>query len=627
MCGLAGILRWDRQPDSQTATRMARSLRHRGPDAEQVVVLPSIALAHRRLAVIDLNECANQPLSDVSRQFWIVYNGELYNFRELRTELQREGAVFATQADTEVILEAFKRWGPACLGRLTGMFAFALWDVRRETLFLARDRAGEKPLYYLPMPDGVAFASEVQALRLHPDAPRTLNPHALGCYLSTNYVVGPDALSGGIKRLQPAHFTTVTRHGIADPVQYWDLAAAFHQKRTITDVTAAAEELRHHLDAAVGGQLVSDVPLGAFLSGGLDSSSVVASMCALRPPAQNTTFSIGFEEDTFDERPFARQVASRLGAEHHERVTAADMATALPQIVRAADEPMADTSIIPMYYLAQFAREKVTVCLSGDGSDEIFGGYETYLADQLYHAASRMPAPLWRVSRRLAQLAPVRFNKVDLTYKLRQFVAAAGLSPQHAHVSWRGIFDADERRELVHRDLHQSVLGADPLAQFDAHFAAVRDCHYLDQAMYVDFKTWLADDILVKVDRMTMAHGLESRAPFLDPRVVEFAASLPVSFKVRGTATKYLLKRSQEPRLPRAIIERGKRGFNAPVSRWFAGPLAELGREATSPRVLGEWFDAAVVGRLWDEHRSRQRDNGFKLFGLVCLGLWLEQRA
>ena len=627
MCGLAGILRWDHQPDRQTATRMAGSLRHRGPDAEQVVVLPSIVLAHRRLAVIDLSECANQPLADGSRQFWIVYNGELYNFRELRNELQREGAVFATHADTEVILEAFKRWGVDCLARLNGMFAFAIWDAQSEMLFLARDRAGEKPLYYLPLPDGVAFASEVHTLRLHPDAPRTLNPQALGCFLSTNYVVGPDALSGGIKRLAAAHFTTVTRKGIADPVQYWDLAAAFHRKRTATDVAAAAEELRHHLDAAVRGQLVSDVPLGAFLSGGLDSSSVVASMCAARPPAQNTTFSIGFNEDTFDERPFARHVARLLGAEHHERVTAADMATALPRIVRAADEPMADTSIIPMYYLAQFAREKVTVCLSGDGSDEIFGGYETYLADQLFHAIGRVPQVLWRVSKRLGQLAPVRFNKVDLTYKMRQFVAAAGMSPQRAHISWRGIFDADERRQLVHRELHQSVLGADPLAQFDAHFAAVRNCHYLDQAMYVDFKTWLADDILVKVDRMTMAHGLESRAPFLDHRVVEFAASLPVPLKVRGMTTKYLLKRSQQDRLPRAIIDRGKRGFNAPVSRWFAGPLAELGREATSPRVLGEWFDPAVVRRLWDEHLARKRDNGFKLFGLVCLGLWLEQRA
>ncbi len=392
-------------------------------------------------------------------------------------------------------------------------------------------------------------------------------------------------------------------------------------------MAATAEELRHHLDAAVQGQLVSDVPLGAFLSGGLDSSSIVASMCAQRPPAQNTTFSIGFNEDTFDERPFARRVAQVLGAEHHERVTAADMATALPQIVRAADEPMADTSIVPMYYLAQFAREKVTVCLSGDGSDEIFGGYETYLADQLFRAAGHLPAAVWRVSKQLGQLAPVRFNKVDVTYKIRQFLAAGGLSPQRAHVSWRGIFDDGERRELVHRDLHQAVLGVDPWAQFDAHFAEVRDCHYLDQAMYVDFKTWLADDILVKVDRMTMAHGLESRAPFLDHRVVEFAASLPVALKVRGTTTKYLLKRSQQERLPRATINRSKRGFNAPVSRWFAGPLAELGREATSPRVLGEWFDPAAIGRLWEEHMARKRDNGFKLFGLVCLGLWLEQRA
>ncbi len=603
---------------------MAASLRHRGPDADAVVVLPSIALAHRRLAVIDLNECANQPMADVSRQFWIVYNGELYNFRELRHALQGHGAVFATQADTEVILEAYKRWGTACLERLVGMFAFALWDAQKETLFLARDRAGEKPLYYLPLPDGLAFASEVQALRRHPDTPRTINPHVLGSYLSTNYVVGGEALTSGIKRLQAAHFTTATRIGVAAPSRYWDLAACFQNKRTVTNEADAADELRHRLDQAVRGQLISDVPLGAFLSGGIDSSSIVASMCSLRPPAQNATFSIGFREDTFDERPFASQVASALGTQHHERIAEADMATALPTIVRAADEPMADTSIIPMYYLAAFAREKVTVCLSGDGSDEIFGGYETYLADKLFRTASRVPAPVWRLSRQVSQLAPVRFNKVDATYKMNQFLAASGLSPEQAHVSWRGIFNAAEQQELVRRDLHHTVLAGDPYAPFDVHFADVRGCHFLDQAMYVDFKTWLADDILVKVDRMAMAHSLESRAPFLDHRVVEFAASLPVELKVRGTNKKYLLKRSQQQRLPGDIIGRAKRGFNAPVSRWFSGPLADLGREATSPRILGEWFEPAAIRRLWDDHLARKRDYGFKLFGLVCLGLWME---
>jgi asparagine synthase (glutamine-hydrolysing) len=295
--------------------------------------------------------------------------------------------------------------------------------------------------------------------------------------------------------------------------------------------------------------------------------------------------------------------------------------------VRAVDEPMADTSIIPMYYLAQFARESVTVCLSGDGSDESFGGYETYLADKVFGVASYAPSPLWRMSRRIWNVAPVRFNKVDLTYKVQQFLAASGLPPDRAHVSWRGIFDDNERRQLVHRELHEDVFADDAFAPFERHFNEVRGCHALDQAMYVDFKTWLADDILVKVDRMTMAHGLESRAPFLDHRVVEFAASLPARLKVRGLTTKYLLKRSQQPRLPHSIITRSKRGFNAPVSRWFNGPLEDLAREATSDRVLGQWFDAAAIRRLWDDHRARRRDNGFKLFGLTCLGLWMEQRS
>jgi len=604
---------------------MTAALAHRGPDAEAVVSDSPIAFGHRRLAVIDLSSEANQPMADATGRSVIVYNGELYNFCDIRRELSAEGVRFRTSSDTEVILEAYKRWDVECLNRFNGMFAFALWDRTRERLLLARDRAGEKPLFYHALPEGVIFASELAALQLHPAVPRRLNPAALGQYLALNYVLAPDSLVDGVRKLPPAHYMLVERGKPLRPAMYWDLAVYFRRKHQFRSEDDASAALTSHIDQAVGLRLVSDVPLGAFLSGGVDSSSIVASMCKLRPAGQNQTFSVGFVEDTFDELPWARKAAEAVGVtRHNDQVVKPDVTTALPDIARACDEPMADTSIIPTYYLARFAREHVTVCLSGDGGDEIMGGYETYLADRLLHATRRVPTSITRAAASVVDRAlPVTFDKVSFDYKARQFLRGHGLSFPRAHYSWRTIFSDTERCALVRPELREQILTPDPFEAYARHFKDVEDCHYLDQAMYVDIKTWLADDILVKVDRMTMAHSLESRAPLLDHRLMEFAASLDPSLKIRGRTTKYLLKKSQQARLPRAIVHRRKQGFNAPVAHWFNGPLKDLGRAATSPGVLGEWFNPAAIDRLWEEHAAGRRDNGFKLFGLTCLGLWL----
>jgi asparagine synthase (glutamine-hydrolysing) len=625
MCGIAGILDWRSTTAPDSLSRMIAALAHRGPDAEAVLCRPPIALGHRRLAVIDLSCAANQPMADETGQFLIVYNGELYNFRELRRELETAGTRFRTESDTEVLLEAYKRWDVGCLTRLNGMFAFALWDGPRQRLLLARDRAGEKPLYFQPLNEGLAFASELKALEIHTGSARRVNGRALGQYLALNYVLAPDCLVEGIEKLEPAHYLLVEEGRPLRAVRYWDLAAHFKRKIAFKSETEATEALTAQLDDAVRLRLVSDVPLGAFLSGGVDSSSIVASMCRLRSPSQNETFSIGFAEDSYDELPWARQAAAAVNVtRHHEQIVAPDMAEALPKIVTACDEPMADTSIIPVYYLAQFARRRVTVCLSGDGGDEILGGYETYVADRLVRSTRAIPAPVTRAAAWMAdQALPVTFDKVGFDYKVRQFLRGHALPLPRAHFSWRMIFDEPERRALVRPELHESVLGLDPFETYGRYFGEVNDCHYLDQAMYVDIKTWLANDILVKVDRMTMAHSLESRAPFLDHRLMEFAASLEPSLKIRGRTTKYLLKRSQEGRLPDELIHRRKQGFNAPVSHWFNGVLKDLGREATTPRVLGEWFEPAAIEQLWCEHAARRRDHGFKLFSLTCLGLWL----
>ncbi|MGQ0736164.1 MAG: asparagine synthase (glutamine-hydrolyzing) [Acidobacteriota bacterium] len=628
MCGIIGILGWSTPPDPDLTRQMTRALAHRGPDAEGVRCQPH-AFGHRRLAVIDLSPGANQPMADATGDCIIVYNGELYNFREIRRTLSSDGVSFRTDSDTEVILEAYRRWDVACLERFNGMFAFGLWDNRRQRLLLARDRAGEKPLYYQALPDGLVFASELNAMRLHPAVSTCLNRRALGQYLAFNYVLAPDSLVEGVSKLEPAHYLLVERGRPLAPVRYWDLAAHFHAKRRFRSHDEAAEALTAAIDRAVALRLVSDVPVGAFLSGGVDSSTVLASICAQRPSAQNRTFSMGFQEDTYDERVWARQAASHLGlAGHLEQIVSPDMAAILPTIVRAGDEPMADTSIIPVYFLSAFARQHVTVCLSGEGADETLGGYETYLADQLRRATQFAPAGVSRLAAATAEaLLPVNFGQLGLPYKMRQFLRGHRLPFARAHATWRLIFDEDERRQLVRPEHHAAVLAPDPFDAFTRHDTDVRACHDLDRATYIDIKTWLADDILVKVDRMTMAHGLESRAPFLDHELMEFAAALPPSLKVRRTTKKYLLKRSQRSRLPHAIIDRKKQGFNAPVSHWFAGPLEELGRAATAPAVMGEWLNPAAVERLWTEHSARQRDHGFKLFGLTVLGLWLQQAA
>jgi asparagine synthase (glutamine-hydrolysing) len=630
MCGISGVVSWETAPDCRVIQAMCERQVHRGPDAGSVLARPPIVLGHRRLSVIDLSEAANQPLSDLSGRHWIVYNGELYNFRALRRELEGHGVTFRTASDTEVALEAYKRWDVGCFDRFNGMFALAIWDEPRQRLVLARDRAGEKPLYYAPLAGGgLVFASELQAIRAHPGVSTAVNLAAIDQFLSLNYILGRTCILRGIEKLEPAHYLIAERGRIHQPAQYWDLAQHFQKKATYRDEGEAAEAVAALVDDAVGLRLESDVPLGAFLSGGLDSSTIAASMCRQRPPQHNETFSVGFAEATFDELPWARQAAADIGVgRHHDRVVAPDMAAALPRIVRAANEPFADTSMIPMYYLASFARERVTVCLSGDGSDEIFAGYDTYVADALLRATRWMPAPATRTLARVAATAgPVTFNKVSWDFKLRQFLAGHSASPERAHYAWRRVFTDEDKRELLRPEYHASLGEADPFDRFRRFHEQVAGCHPLDQALYVDLKTWLPDDILVKVDRMTMAHSLEARAPFLDHRLMELAASLPPEWKLNTRGRKHVLKRSQQGRVPDTVLQRRKEGFNAPVSSWLAGPLRELAHDSTGPAVLGEFVRPEPIARLWEEHLARRADHGLKLFGLTCLGLWLRDHG
>jgi asparagine synthase (glutamine-hydrolysing) len=628
MCGIAGELSWGGQPNTSAVRAMTARLAHRGPDAEGFQTLGPLSLGHRRLTVIDISEASNQPLCDETGRYWIVFNGEIYNYRHLRSELEARGSRFRTQGDTEVIVEAYKLWGLDMLGRLNGMFAFALWDESEQCLVLARDRLGEKPLYFTRTPNGsIIFASELQALRAHPSVSDRINPSALGQYLSLNYTLTDCCILKDVEKLPAAHYLVAEREREPKIRSYWDLAPFFLDKRSFEGREQAVEELGALIDDATKLRLVSDVPLGAFLSGGVDSSIVVESMSRLRPPAQSKTFSIGFEEDTYSELDKARAISSLLGVDHHDRTVTVDMAQSLPNIVHSADEPFADTSMIPVYYLAQFAREHVTVCLSGDGADETFAGYPTYKADRLYRWIRRAPRPLIGVAQSLVgRHLAVSFDKVSFDYKLRRFLEGLYLEPEEAHHHWRTIFTPAEKNELLRPEFRQ-VCQSSGMETFARFHQDVADCNFIDQAMYVDIKTWLVDDILVKVDRSTMAHSLEARTPFLDHRLVEFAASLPTNWKLDGGETKALLRRRGAAIFGQAHMNQKKQGFNAPVNHWLASELEPLARSVLTESPLTEWLAPDSVDTMWKDHKTGQKDHGLKLFGLTCLGLWMSQPA
>ncbi len=629
MCGIAGSLSWDEPDPEENLSPVVEALTHRGPDAGNIITSGAITLGHRRLSIIDTRSIANQPMQDGTNRSWIVFNGEIYNFRQIRSELEQKGINFHTNSDTEIILEAWKAWHTECLQRFVGMFAFAIWDSEEQELFLARDRMGEKPLYYTPynndLKNGIIFASELQALLKHPKSSKEINPHAISQFLSLNYILTDSCIIKDVYKLPPAHYLYIRKNRPPELKRYWDLAELFHHKSRYKSEQEAVEELNGLIAESVSGQLISDVPLGAFLSGGVDSSAVVSAMTRIGNAAETRSFSIDFTEKSYSELEYSKQVAQYLGVDHHTKTVSADILNTLPGIIAAADEPFADTSMIPMYFLSEFTREQVTVALSGDGADELFAGYETNVADRMHKVFSRLPKPVIKSMLFMARkLIPTSFNKVSFDYKLRQFLQGCLLDFRQAHYSWRQIFSEQEKQALVNPE-NSELLEHNPFECFNKFFMEVEGRDIIDQSAYVDMKTWLADDILVKVDRMAMAHSLETRAPFLDHRLVEFAARLPVDLRMKGRNKKYILKQSQRDFLPDNILNRKKRGFNAPVSIWLDGEFQNFAREVTMDSALGEWFNRNEIDRLWQEHTQKHKDNGLKLFGLMCLGMWFDR--
>jgi len=626
MCGIAGALHFNRAPvEADRIQAMTDVLTHRGPDDQGVYVFRSMGLGHRRLAIIDLSPAGKQPMTNEDRTIWITFNGEIYNFMDMRQELERKGHRFQSATDTEVVIHAYEEWGIDCLKRLNGMFAFGLWDEGQQRLWLGRDRLGVKPLFYCHLPECLLFGSEIKALLTDPRIDRTVDYEALAYYLALNYMPAPYTLFARVRQLLPGHYLRVDISGQVQDVEYWELI--FREGDDRSEKTYL-EEFSSLLEDSVRLRLVSDVPFGLFLSGGIDSSSVAYWMSRhLDGPVK--TFSIGFGEPSFDELIYAREVAQSIKADHHERMVAADAAVILPRLVWHAEEPTADSSMVAVYYLAQETHKHVKMVLSGDGADEILAGYETYQAHYMHRLLRFFPTWLrQKVIRPMVNLLPMSDAKVSWDFKLRRFVAGAEFQPEDAHATWRMIFDRAAREKLMSPVLDRPGAAADAINLYRTMFARTNARHALNRMLYVDTRFYLPNDMLVKVDRMTMAHGLEAREPFLDYRLVEFLASVPPRFKLKHFYhKKYLLKASMKGKVPHSAIWRKKQGFNVPNARWIKSDLKSFVMDHLSPTYIRDTglLDSRVVDDLLNDHFANRADNSHQIWGLLTLVLWWQQ--
>jgi asparagine synthase (glutamine-hydrolysing) len=619
MCGIAGRVTWDPRGsvDHDLIGAMTDAVRHRGPDAEGLHVAEGVGLGHRRLSIIDL-ETGDQPLANEDRTVWTVFNGEIYNFAEVRRELQSHGHRFRTSSDTEVLVHGYEQWGAALVERLRGMFAFAVWDAPRRRLLLARDRVGVKPLHYAVLNDGIVFGSEIKSLLVDPAVPRDWSPEALDAYLALLYVPAPLTIYRAIRKLPPGH-VLVAEGGQVRLSRYWDLP--FDTSGGSDAESAWREPLEAQLREAVALRLISDVPLGAFLSGGIDSSLVVAFMKETSAAPVVTT-SIGFAERAYDELRHATSVARHLGVVQHTHVVTPDVETLLPTLAWHFDEPFADSSAVPTYYVSAAARAHVTVALSGDGGDELWAGYARHRVEQREHRVRGLLGSASAAVGQAARVVPLGLKGVRSLRHLAHAPEQA-LALKHEY----GMFDGAWRRTLYDDGFRREVGEVDPLAPFRARYHACRSPDPLDRAMYVDVHTYLPDDILTKVDRMSMAVSLESREPLLDHRLLEFAARVPASLKLRDGVSKFLLRRLLAARLPPTVLARGKQGFEAPIREWLRGPLQPMLHDLVGGKRSLERgvFAPAVVRRLLDEHRTGAADHRHRLWQLLMLELWFER--
>jgi asparagine synthase (glutamine-hydrolysing) len=600
VCGIAGFTHRDRQPGRSIIRCAVDSIRHRGPDQQGIYESPDISLGAVRLRILDLEQ-GDQPFRSGSSV--IAFNGEIYNYRELRRDLEDRGHRFETDCDTEVVLHSWLQWQSHSLERLHGMFAFAIWDERERRLVLARDRLGIKPLYVCHRNGEIHFGSELKAIFAHPDVDRTIDPEGLRYFLALNYIPQPYTMVAGITKLRPGCWLE-WRDGRAAVTQYWTPEFRPDSRMAIEEATSRLDQL---LDRSVREHLLSDVPIGVWLSGGLDSSAITH-YASRHCRGKLKTFSVSFGGRSFDESPYFREVARAYGTDHHELDLSPDsgLPEAIECIAAHSDEPSADAGALPVWFLSRMTRRHVTVALSGEGADEIFGGYQTYLAARYARWLRLIPISVRRTLLNLSNWLPVSDDKIAFEYKVKRFLAGSVLDPIDAHVFWNGSGGG---------------------AGIDRLFSLPECGGFLNRFIYLDHLLYLPDDILNKCDRMSMAHSLEVRPPFLDHRIVEFAATLPENFKVRGSTLKYVLRRLMRDKLPPAVIQRKKEGFDIPAHHWLRTSLKPFLADTLTQAGVAESgvLDWPQVDRLVRDHFARRANNGYQLWGLLILFLWIKR--
>ncbi|MGQ9470751.1 MAG: asparagine synthase (glutamine-hydrolyzing) [Candidatus Aminicenantales bacterium] len=623
MCGICGLCRFSGlQPDDPaTVGRMTQALVHRGPDEDGFYADEFVSLGMRRLRIIDL-VTGRQPICNEDGTIWTIYNGEIFNFPRLSQELQERGHVFRTKADTEVIVHLYEEEGPEFVHRLNGMFAIALWDTTRRRLCLYRDRLGIKPLHYFLLPDGIIFASEIKSL-LTAGVPKKIDLEALSQFFSFEYIPAPRTIFQSVSKLLPGHQIICEPAGVKVK-RYWDVQ--FVPDNPPLPEEAYCEEIRQRLSQAVAMRLISDVPLGVFLSGGVDSSLVTALMKEATT-GEVKTFSLGFREKSFNELDYARRVANFLGTNHHEFIVEPGLARELvPKLMNFLDEPLADASCIPTYFISYLARQQVTVALAGDGGDELFAGYDTYKAYRLACFYRRVPGFLHGLARRLVNLLPASRRRLSFEFKAKKFLAGIDYPPEIANYIWWGAYPPAEKAKLFSPDLSQFI-AANPYEPINFHLTNCSAIDPLDRIFYLDIKLYLQDDLLVKVDRMSMANSLEIRVPFLDYTFVEFAARIPNRLKLKGWRTKYILKKAMEGKLPRSIFHRPKIGFDIPLGAWMRRDLKDFVLDILAPARLKEhgFFNPRYVEQKLTEHFRGMHNHRQLLWPIIIFQFWYDR--
>jgi len=623
MCGITGYFGNGNQ---EILKKMTQTLHHRGPDDEGFYIDENVGFGHKRLSIIDLSNAGRQPVSNEDNSIFIIFNGEIYNFLALKKEL-KQSHTFKSHTDTEVILHLYEEIGVEIFNKLSGMFAIAIYDKRKNELILARDRMGKKPLYWGIFDNTLIFGSELKALTQHPSFKKELDLQSLNKYLSYEYVPTPHSIFKNTYKLWPGHYLRYL-NGQATKHKFWDISFQSSFKNHQLRIEDAVHKLDEKINNAVKSRLVSDVPLGIFLSGGVDSSTIA--YYAQKNSAQKIkTFSIGFKEDTFDESRYARLVASHLKTDHYEKIlTANDSLNLIPRISELADEPLADASIIPTFLLSKFTKEHVTVTLGGDGGDELFCGYDTFIAEQWAELYKKIPLIIRKkILEKIILNLPTSFKNISFDFKAKKFINGFYEDRKYRHQHWLGAFDSLQKQNLFSSDTKKELADSNEYDDIDVYLDSLKNTSDINKIIYLYLRMYMMDDILVKVDRASMFNSLEVRAPFLDCNVVDFANSLPADFKIKGFETKYILKKLMKNKLPKEIVWRKKKGFGTPMAHWLTNQLKPLALDLLNEQKIKNEgiFDHIYINKLLNDHFAKKTDNRKLIWSLMVFEMWQDK--